>query len=125
MNNGEEPAYQYLSNLMKSDNFLQYSDFLKYMMVAYSIIYLTRQTSKYSPQRTPELLELYQFAVDSNTIGLNKFLNLQKYLNVITVACKSKELNWAIEFATEYASKVSKSNEYSIAQIGHANIDFF
>ncbi|MGK0316314.1 MAG: hypothetical protein ACI86M_002548 [Saprospiraceae bacterium] len=74
MNNGEEPAYQYLSNLMKSDNFLQYSDFLKYMMVAYSIIYLTRQTSKYSPQRTPELLELYQFAVDSNTIGLNKFL---------------------------------------------------
>lgn len=120
----DKRSFEYLQNLLFSEEIDKYSLNIQYSIITYCIIYLTGVIKSGDVYRAEELLDLYEFGLKRGILTLNEKMNITKFLNIIGVASKLKKYKWAKKVVDKWAKKVDVQNTKSITRIGHATIDF-
>lgn len=122
-NGGEVDSYDYLKNILWSDERTKYSKHIQYSIVSYSINFLLR-AMKQGEKKADELLELYEHSIKHGIYTLNDTITLQKFINIIGFAAKLGKYEWAKNIIDNWAYKVDEKNTLTITRFAHATIDF-
>jgi len=123
INSGNQKAYTNLLDFIKSPNFSKYSPFIQYCTTAYCINFITGKIKEGHVEKGQELLDLYEFALENKIFTLNDSMPLKKFINIISLASKMNQYEWAEKIVRKWANTVDRYNTPSIVRLGNAIID--
>ena len=93
---------------------------LHLLAINYGIKKINRLQSEYFR----ETLDLYQSALEKDLLLENGFLSPFAYNNIVAIALKVNELDWAERFVEEHAEKLEKKHRESNYQLNLARVNY-
>lgn len=112
---GENAPFQLLRNLMSRyvSNFPQAD---RSEIYAYALNYCIQQINRGHADFLNTLLELYQDALDDETLLKDGWLSQWDYKNIVTAGLKARKFEWCSEFIEHYKEKIepqARENAYT------------
>lgn len=119
-----ETHYTELKNLLTKHSALFTTEELKTLFV-FAINYCINRINLGQSSYLHELLSLYQFAIKNDLLLENGVLSPWEFKNIVTVALRTKELQWGEKFIEGYKSKLPKEERQNAYTFNIARLHFY
>ena len=97
---------------------------IRYIILIHLTSYINRQRVRGEINDGKETLQLYQYGLDNNLLFPNGLLPFTRFVNILGVACRHEEYEWAHKFVENYAAVVSNNSEDENKILGKSHIEF-
>ncbi len=111
----QEGHYTSLRQIL-STHLLLMADYTRRELFAFALNYCIRRINKGDTTYLPEILGLYQYALDQDLLYQDDVLSPWDYKNIVTIALRGRNYQWALSFIETYQVRLpeeEKENAYT------------